>query len=124
MKLPALPPPGSTDDEVHAFCLAYLHACGCTVQLAEAGEWIAPIKLRERLGLKGGAFAQRLHHPSCPDFPRKMSENGKRIAFIQVTQPLLFWLSLPLHKGKQINGLKGPLAKATKAALEAEKGDR
>ena len=80
-----------SDDQINA-ALETIRKAGGTVTFPQADEWITPTDLWRSIGGidQKSRFYDRLHHPRCPQYQRKVGATG-RITTLRPTPALLDW---------------------------------
>ncbi len=85
--------------------IAVVRAHGGTVQLPQSGPWIAPLELWRNsvapYDVGSARFRDRLHHPKCPPFERRLGPSG-RLCALRPTEALLSWLRKPGQAGRAL----------------------
>ena len=71
-----------------------------------ADPWIEPLDLWRKLAdadecMTRACFHDRLHHPRCPHYQRKLGPSG-RLLTLRPTAELLAWLRKPAQPGKRL----------------------
>ena len=92
----------TTDTDINA-AIGLLRSCGFSVTHPEADEWITPIDLwrTQGAGTTLASFRDRLHHPRCPHYQRRVGSSG-RMTMLRPTPALIAFLRLPSQPGKRI----------------------
>lgn len=90
-----------TDTEINA-AITLLRSRGFTVTQPHADEWISPVDLWRKHGTGTlAAWRDRLHHPRCPHYQRRVGSSG-RITMLRPTPELLAFLRRPAQPGKRL----------------------